>query len=133
MLKLPYISEIVSDEIRKFIRNRDLPVNVIFKPGVKLQELCCSSRPHDKRKCTLADCKICPNLPDGCDCTVEYNGEAAELYIIVSVNYMRFANNPIAPSYKEEAMAVHYRQKHLGGTAKLKFELIKKYSSKKNI
>ena len=41
---------------------------------------------------------------------------------------MRFANNPIAPSYKEEAMAVqlHYRLKHSGDTAKLKFELIKK-------
>ena len=32
VLKLPYISETVSDEIRKFIRNRDLPVNVILKP-----------------------------------------------------------------------------------------------------
>ena len=72
VLKLPYISETVSDEIRKFIRNRNLPVNVIFKPRVKLQNLFCSSRPHDKRKCTLADCKICPNLPDSCDCTVEY-------------------------------------------------------------
>ena len=27
--------------------------------------------------------------------------------------------------YNEEAMAVHYRQKHLGETAKLKFQLIK--------
>ena len=71
MLELPYISEKVLDEIIKFIRNRDLPVNVIFKPGVKLQEILFrSSRPHDKRKFTLADCKICPNLPDGCDCTV---------------------------------------------------------------
>ena len=35
VIKLPYISETVSDEIRKFIRNRDLPVTVIFKPGVK--------------------------------------------------------------------------------------------------
>ena len=68
----PYISETVSDKVRKFIRNRDLPVNVIFKPGVKLQELFCSSRPHNKRKCTLTDCKICPNLPDGRDCTVNY-------------------------------------------------------------
>ena len=72
MLKLPYISETVSDEIRKFIRNRDLPVNVIFKPGVKLQELFCLSRPQEKRKFTLADCRICPNLPDNCDCTAEY-------------------------------------------------------------
>ena len=34
VLKLPYISETVSDEIIKFIRNTDLPVNVIFKQGV---------------------------------------------------------------------------------------------------
>ena len=46
VLKHPCISEKVSDEIRKFIRYRDLPVKVIFKPGVKLQELLCSSRPH---------------------------------------------------------------------------------------
>ena len=39
--------------------------------------------------------------------------------------HLRFANNPIAPSYNEEDMAVHYRQKRLGETANLKFELIK--------
>ena len=43
--------------------------------------------------------------------------------------HLRFANNPIAPSYNEEAMAVHYRQKHLGETANLKFELIKTESN----
>ena len=37
--------------------------------------------------------------------------------------HLRFANNPIA--YNEEAIAVHYRQKYLGETAKLKYELIK--------
>ena len=44
--------------------------------------------------------------------------------------HLRFDNNPIAPSYNEEAMAVHYRQKHLGETANLKFELIKTDSNK---
>ena len=42
---------------------------------------------------------------------------------------MRFANNPIAPSYNEEAMVVHYRQKNLGETAYLKFDLIKTESN----
>ena len=143
VLKLPYISETVSDEIRKFIRNRNLPVNVIFKPGVKLQDLFCSSRPHDKRKCTLADCKICPHLPDSCDCTVEYPvyritcqlcsdiyiGESSRTVHDRLSEHLRFANNPIAPSYNEEAMAVHYRHKHLGETANLKFELIKTESN----
>ena len=41
--------------------------------------------------------------------------------------HLRFANNPIAPSYNEEAMAVHYR--HLGKTPNLKFELIKTESN----
>ena len=43
--------------------------------------------------------------------------------------HLRFANNPIAPSYNEEGMAVYYRQKHLGETANLKFELIKTESN----
>ena len=38
--------------------------------------------------------------------------------------HLRFANNPIAPSYNEKAMVVHYRQKNSGETAKFKFELI---------
>ena len=42
---------------------------------------------------------------------------------------MRFANNSIALSYDDEAVAVYYRQKHLGETAKLKFELIKTESN----
>ena len=37
---------------------------------------------------------------------------------------MRFANNPTAPSYMDEAMAVHYNQKHSGDRANLKFGLI---------
>ena len=58
-------------------------------------------------------------------------GKAAELYSVHDrlSEHLRFANNPIAPSYNEEAMAVHYRQKHLGETANLKFELIKTESN----
>ena len=75
-----------------------------------------------------ADCKICLNLPDSCDCTVEYPvyritcqlcsdiyiGESSRTVHDRLSEHLRFANNPIAPSYNEEAMAVHYRQKHLG-------------------
>ena len=39
--------------------------------------------------------------------------------------HLRFPVNPIAPSYNEKAMALHYRQTHLGDTAKFKFEIIK--------
>ena len=39
--------------------------------------------------------------------------------------HMRFVNNPTAVSYLEEAMATHYRDKHNGDGAHLKFELIR--------
>ena len=42
-LKLPYISEEVSCEVRKFINSKKLPINVIFKPGMKLKDISCSS------------------------------------------------------------------------------------------
>ena len=142
-LKLPYISETVSEEIRKFIKNKQLPINIIFKPGVKLQELFCSSRPHDKPKCVLSDCKICPNLPDGYDCTMKsplyrikcqlcnerYIGESCRTVHDRLSEHLRFANNPLSPSYLEEAMAVHYRRKHEGEGPDLKFEVIRTESN----
>ena len=57
---------------------------------------------------------LCIGSPVNC-AAIFTLGKAAEL--------LRFGNNPIAPSYNEEAMAVHYRQKHLGETANLKFEI----------
>ena len=107
---------------------------MIFKPGIKLRELFCASKPHDKRKCTLlSDCKICPNLSDGYDSTVEYPlyripcqlcneryiGESCRTVHDRLSEHFRFANNPTAPSYMEEAMAVHYRQKTSGDKANL--------------
>ena len=58
-------------------------------------------------------------------CSDIYIGESSRTVHDRLSEHLRFANNPIAPSYNEEAMAVHYRQKHLGETANLKFELIK--------
>ena len=73
---------------------------------------------------------LCIGSPVNC-AAIFTLGKAAELYMIDDrlSEHLRFANNPIAPSYNEEAMAVHYRQKHLGETANLKFELIKTESN----
>ena len=67
-------------------------------------------------------CQLCSDI---------YIGESSRTVHDRLSENLRFANNPIAPSYNEEAMAVHYshRQKHLGETAYLKFELIKTESN----
>ena len=58
-------------------------------------------------------------------CSDIYIGESSRNIHDRLSEHLRFANNPIAPSYIEEAMAVHYRQKHLGKTLNLKFEFDK--------
>jgi len=69
-LKLPYMSEIISSQILKFISKKKLPITVVFLPGIKLKELFCASRPHDKRHCTTTNCQICPKIStDRVDCT----------------------------------------------------------------
>ena len=61
-LKLPYMSEEISSRITKFIRRKKLPITVVFLPGIKLKDVFCSSRPHDKRQCTINSCQICPKI-----------------------------------------------------------------------
>ena len=138
-LKLPYISEEVSCEIRKFINSKKLPIKVIFKPGTKLKEIFCSSRPHDKQICPSANCKICPNLPEGCNCQVQcpiyritceicgerYIGESSRSIHDRLSEHLRFATSPLTPSYKDEAMAIHYQDKHSEVKPELKFELLR--------
>ena len=143
ILKLPFISEEISEQIRNFINSRKLPINVIFKPGVKLRKIFCSSRPHDRPKCMINDCRICSNLPEGVVCTVLYAiyritcRICLERYIGESLResngrlseHIRCANNPTAPSYKNEALAVHYREKHPGMEADLRFEILRTESN----
>ena len=61
-LKLPYMSEEICSRITKFIRRKKLPITVVFLPGIKLKDVFCSSRPHDKRQCTINSCQICPKI-----------------------------------------------------------------------
>ena len=60
-------------------------------------------------------CQLCSNINIG----------ESSRTIHDRLNEHLFANTPIAPSYNEEAMAQHYRQKHLEKTARLKSEIIK--------
>ena len=46
-LKLPYLSDNVSNKIRNYVKSRKLTVRIIFTPGNTLQQMFCSSRPFD--------------------------------------------------------------------------------------
>ena len=137
-LKLPYISERVSEKITTFIRKRNLPIRVIFTPGKKLRDIFCSSRPHDGAKCTLSNCQICPKLIDGKNCATAcplykitcnlcdeiYVGESCRTLHDRMGEHLRYANNPRAASYKDEAFAVHYRDNHHDVDPSLSFEIL---------
>ena len=69
-LKLPYISEQISNLILKFIKNCGLPIRVVFTPKKKLRNLFCCSRPNDKPVCESKTCQICPRLVEGKDCSI---------------------------------------------------------------
>ena len=138
-LKLPYISEQISTNILKFIKNCGLPIRVVFTPGKKLKDLFCCSRPYDKPKCVNTSCLICPKLEDGKDCSVMcpiYQitcNHCGELYIGESSRslhdrlgeHLRFATNPNNASYRNEALALHYNQHHPGDIPDLSFKLLR--------
>ena len=69
-IKLPYISEQISDQILKFIKNCVLPIRVVFTPGKKLRNLFCCSRPYAKPVCESKTCQICSRLVEGKDCSI---------------------------------------------------------------
>ena len=108
-------------------------------PGVKLRDIFCSSHPYDKNICTSMSCEICPKLLEGFNCNVEcpiyritclicwekYIGETYRIGHGRFGEHLRYANNPDTPSYESEAMAVHYRTKHPGQIADLKFGIIR--------
>ena len=140
MLKLPYISEYVSKEILRFIKKRKLPISVVFTPSKKLRDLLCSSRPYDKARCTMRNCRICANLEDNVTCTVKYPvylitcnlcqeiycGESSRSLHDRLSEHLRFATNSTKSSYnyKDEALAIHYRDHHHGLKPNLSFRLL---------
>ena len=105
----------ISHQILKFIKNKRLPITVVFLPGIKLKELFCASRPYDRRKCVSTNCLICPRLiTDRVDCSKMapiyritcniclqcYIGESSRSLHDRLSEHLRFANNPTCRSYK---------------------------------
>ena len=142
-LKLPYVSEYISEQILKFVKNHNLPISIVFLPGKKLGELFCCSRPYDKKRCTLTSCMICPKLTEGTSyatmcpvylitckiCQQQYVGESCRSVHDRLSEHLRYATNADSPSYKEEAMAIHHRQFHSGIAPDLSFKLIRTESN----
>ena len=136
-LTLPYISETTSHEIRKFIRRKSLPIQPIFTPGTRLRDILCNSRPHDQPKCSKKDCKICSALEKGTCTTMApvyqitckicgefYVGETCRSANERLSEHLRYSGNPTAASYRDEAWAQHYREKHRGGKPELSFKIL---------
>ena len=136
-LKLPYISEQLSHEIRQFVVSHDIPIRLILTPGTKLKDLVCSSRPYDKRRCSITNCIICPLLDSNkYDCTVRgciykvtcnlccmsYVGETYRECHDRFLEHRRAATSPA--TYPEEALAEHYKNCHPGSGANLRFEIL---------
>ena len=138
-MKLPYLSEDISRDILRFIKSKELPITVIFLPGRRLRDLLCSSRPYDGRKCTITNCMICTKLTGNKDCSVlnpvyqiicnhckeMYIGESSRTAHERLGEHLRYASNPTAESYKEEALAVHYRACHPGLLPDLEFTILR--------
>ena len=138
-LSLPYISETVSTNIRRYIISHNLPIRVIFKPGVILRDLLCSSRPQDKNRCNNDTCLICPNFVNDklhcmimgvvyliiCNiCSKAYVGETGRTLHERLGEHRQYANNPKCNSYKDECLAKHYVTCHPDIPADLKFEVL---------
>ena len=137
-LKVPYISEFVSYEILRFVKRRGLKISVTFTPRRKLQDIFCTSKPFDGSKCTSNNCNICQMLEDNVNCETShpvymitcnlcnevYIGESSRTLSHKFSEHLRYARNPNSTSYRDEALAVHYRDQHAGLQPSLSFKLL---------
>ena len=116
-LCLPYISENISNKIRKYIINHNLPIRIISTLGRKLKDIFCSSRPYDKKYCFSSTCTICPRFCDNCQalgcvykikcniCQEVYIGETSRTAHERLMEHNRYAANPGSGKYPDEALS----------------------------
>ena len=143
-LIIPYLSETASNNIRNYIRQRKLNVRPIFKPGQKLKQKFCRSRPLDTRQCVLGNpnnCKICPLIVNGncnmssvvyrvicilCCFKEDYNGETGRPVHDRFSEHVRAAKNP--QSYCDNAIGKHYQRCHNNIEPVLEFHILDRQS-----
>ena len=142
ILKLPFLSDSVSNKIRQYVKRQKLPLTVVFTPGKKLKAMFCHSRPRDKQDCNNENCKTCEALVSGnCKakgvvyqitcliCMLIYIGETLRYIDGRFLEHLRNATKPNCKSYAKEALAVHYREHHPGIAPKLQLEILAKESN----
>ena len=128
-LKLPYLSDNVSNKIRNYVKSRKLPVRIIFTLGNTLRQMFCSSRPFDKPSCVLGNpkkCQICPKITNGtcamkhgvyrlncllCEGSQDfYEGETDRPAHNRFMEHTKAGNNPA--SYSSNGIGKHYAMYH---------------------
>ena len=138
-VSLPFVSDFVNNKIRNFIKSKSLPIRPVFKPGQKLSNILCSSRPYDRPKCYFNKCQICPLLTNK-HCGIKNivykivcktNG-CGKIYIGESLRsaherlgeHLRYARYPCTPSNSDKALALHYKAEHAGLEPCLEFTIL---------
>ena len=96
------------------------------------------SIPLDRPSCSSLTCNICERLEDNVDyrtthpvyqttcvlCNQIYCGESSRPLNERLNEHWQFATNPDKPSYREKALAVHYREHQHNIKPNLKFKLL---------
>ena len=142
-LKLPYVSEEVSNKIRTYIKRTKLAVRPIFTSGRTLSRRFCQSRPLDKRICTLGNSrnrKICPLITNGTcaqrnliyrvDCKLCQEFYEDETYRPCHDRFsehIRAANNP--RSYPNNSIGKYFAEYHVKCVSNLPSTILDRQSS----
>ena len=131
-LKVPFLSDKCTAQIKRAAETLRIPVRVVTTPGRKLRDLLTSSRPLDQKKCPNDSCLTCDALGNKGKCTDHnvvyeikcgfqncrssniglYNGETYRPVGDRFMEHYRSARNPNAPSYQDKPFAKHYSTQH---------------------
>ena len=148
-LKLPFLSDKCTAQVKRAAESFKIPVRIVTTPGRKLRGLLTSSRPLDKPQCPSDGCKTCTALGESGKCTdrnvvfslkcdlmacreMDIGHYNEETYRPVGDRFIEhYANNPSAESYKEKLFAKRYSVHHLQhtGDPKVKLEIIARASN----
>ena len=138
-LTLEFVSQKLCYKIKNKIKQLDLPIKVTFVSLNKLSGKHSSSRPLDKRVCTIRGCDVCPLIVTiNKDCSVKnvvyridciiclkfYVGETERTAHDRLGEHLRYAKYPNTPSNIKEALATHYRTEHKDLAPNLRFNIL---------
>ena len=146
-LKIPYLTDKCTAEIKKAAKDCFLPLRVVTTPGRKLGNILTSSKPLDGPKCPNLNCRCCDSLTGGkcttsnvvykLTCTIpgcqkQYIGETERpLYERFEEHY-RTANNPTCKSYENKSISKHYQEFHSNIKPVFTVDILEKASTTKN-